>query len=66
VRSLQELAKNDALAERLRVAARRWVEDNFDAHKNASRLLSLFQEALGNQVAVDDAEIIRHEKSRAD
>jgi glycosyltransferase involved in cell wall biosynthesis len=60
VRSLQELAKNDELAERLRVAARRWVEENFDAHKNASRLLSLFKEALGNRAGVDDAEVISH------
>lgn len=65
VRALQELARNDALAERLRVAARRWVEDNFDAHKNASRLLTLFGKGLDNRAVVDDAEVMPGEKTRA-
>ena len=44
---LQSLATDDALAERLRRAARGWVEENFDAHKNAARVLAQFQRAIG-------------------
>jgi colanic acid/amylovoran biosynthesis glycosyltransferase len=46
VKALQRLAEDDALAERLRPAARTWVETHFDAHKNAARLLSLFNQAV--------------------
>lgn len=46
VAALRRLATDDAFAERLRLAARAWVEDNFDAHKNAARLLAEFQRAL--------------------
>ncbi len=42
VAALQTVASDDALAERLRAAARRWVEENFDARHNAARLLALF------------------------
>ena len=44
VSALQRLALEDPLAERLREAARRWVESNFDAHRNAARLLAKFHE----------------------
>jgi colanic acid/amylovoran biosynthesis glycosyltransferase len=43
--ALQRLAGDDALAERLRSAARRWVEENYDAHRNTARLVECFEEA---------------------
>ncbi|MSU69215.1 MAG: colanic acid biosynthesis glycosyltransferase WcaL [Opitutaceae bacterium] len=46
VRALRRLATDDALAERLRLAARRWVEENFNAHDNAERLLGLFRATI--------------------
>jgi glycosyltransferase involved in cell wall biosynthesis len=46
VKALRLLAKDDALASRLRAEARRWVEDNFDAHRNAARLREQFRNAL--------------------
>jgi glycosyltransferase involved in cell wall biosynthesis len=46
VEALRRLATDDALASRLRVAARKWVEDNFNAHDNAARLLTLFQATI--------------------
>jgi colanic acid/amylovoran biosynthesis glycosyltransferase len=42
--ALRALATDDALAERLRGAARKWAEENFDAHRNAARLHALFME----------------------
>ncbi|HEY0945405.1 MAG TPA: glycosyltransferase, partial [Opitutaceae bacterium] len=45
VRALQRLQTDDALASRMQVAARRWVEASFDAHRNAARLHALFVEA---------------------
>jgi colanic acid/amylovoran biosynthesis glycosyltransferase len=45
VAALRALATDDALAERLRIAARRWVEENFDAHRNTARLSALFGRA---------------------
>src|SRR6185369_6552662 len=48
VKALRTLAANDALAESLRIAARRWVEENFDAHKNAARLLAQFRGTIGS------------------
>jgi glycosyltransferase involved in cell wall biosynthesis len=42
VRILRELRDNDAQAARLRSAARAWVEREFDAHKNAARLATLY------------------------
>jgi len=39
----RRLAADDALAESLRAAARRWVEENFDAHKNAACLYAQFE-----------------------
>lgn len=45
VSALRRLSADDPCAERLRAAARRWVEENFDAHRNAARLLAKFREA---------------------
>ncbi len=47
VTALRNLAADDALAERLRRGARAWVEENFDAYKNAAKLLENFQRAIG-------------------
>jgi colanic acid/amylovoran biosynthesis glycosyltransferase len=44
--AFQRLATDDALAERLRAAARRWVEENYNAHRNTDRLVECFQEAM--------------------
>ena len=46
VAALRRLAEDDALAERLRAAARRWVEENYDAHKNATQLHACFEQAV--------------------
>jgi colanic acid/amylovoran biosynthesis glycosyltransferase len=46
--ALRRLAADDKLAETLRLAAHRWVEENFDAHKNAARLLAQFEQAILN------------------
>lgn len=46
--ALQRLATDDALAERLRTAARRWVEENYDAHKNTARLTECFKRAIAS------------------
>jgi len=44
--ALRRLGEDDALAERLRTGARRWVEDNYDAHKNTARLVECFGQAM--------------------
>ena len=44
--ALRRLAADDALAERLQMAARAWVDENYDAHKNAARLHRLFQQTI--------------------
>ncbi len=46
VAALRRLSTDDALGEKLRLAARHWVEENFDAHRNAARLLAKFEAAL--------------------
>ncbi len=46
VTALRRLAEDDVLAERLRVAARSWVEENYDAHKNTARLHECFQKVI--------------------
>ncbi len=46
VASLRRLSHDDAFAEKLRGTARRWVEENFDAHKNARRLLTHFEKTI--------------------
>lgn len=40
------LADDDVLAARLQAAARGWVNENYDAHRNAARLSALYQEAV--------------------
>mgnify|MGYP000022014503 CR=1 FL=1 len=49
VESLRRLAHDDAFAEKLRATARRWVEENFDAHKNAARVLARFHQTISAQ-----------------
>lgn len=44
--ALRRLAEDDALAERLRTGARRWVQENYDAHKNTARLVACFEQAM--------------------
>lgn len=44
VAAWRKLADDDALGERLRAGARRWVEENFDAHRNTSVLLARLRE----------------------
>ena len=46
VSALRRLSTDDAFAEKLRVAARAWVEQNFDAHRNAGRVLAQFNRAV--------------------
>jgi len=46
VAALRRLSADDGFCEKLRLAARRWVEENFDAHKNAGRVLAQFHRAL--------------------
>ncbi len=46
VAALRRLAEDDALAGRLQAGARRWVEENYDARRNAARLAACFREAL--------------------
>ena len=46
VRVLRRLATDDEIAHRLRGAARNWVEENFDAHENAERLLGQFERVI--------------------
>lgn len=48
VAALRQLASDDVGAEKFRAAARRWVEENFDAHKNAARLLQQFQATIAS------------------
>jgi colanic acid/amylovoran biosynthesis glycosyltransferase len=43
--ALRRLGEDDALAERLRVRARQWVEANYDAHRNTARLVECFEKA---------------------
>jgi glycosyltransferase involved in cell wall biosynthesis len=44
--ALRHLATDDEMAERLRIAARQWVEENYDAHKNTSQLAACFERAI--------------------
>ena len=46
VAALRRLSTDDALAEKLRAAAHRWVEEKFDAHQNAERLLRQFERVI--------------------
>jgi glycosyltransferase involved in cell wall biosynthesis len=47
IEALRRLGRDDRLAEALRTAARRWVEENYDAHKNTAQLAACFQRAIG-------------------
>jgi colanic acid/amylovoran biosynthesis glycosyltransferase len=49
VAALRRLSDDDAFAEKLRVSARRWVEENFDAHRNAARLLAEFEAVIAEK-----------------
>ena len=44
--ALRRLSADDPLAETLRTAARRWVEDNYDAHQNTAKLVKCFEQAM--------------------
>lgn len=44
--ALRHLATEDELAERLRGAARQWVEENYDARKNTDQLVECFKRAI--------------------
>jgi colanic acid/amylovoran biosynthesis glycosyltransferase len=46
VAALRRLGEDDRLAKSLRTAARRWVEENYDAHKNTARLVECFEIAM--------------------
>lgn len=46
VDAIRRLSSDDALCERLRGAARGWVVENFDAHKNAARIVERFRAVL--------------------
>lgn len=46
VAGLRRLTEDDAWVETVRGAARAWVEQNFDAHRNAGRLLAEFEHAI--------------------
>ena len=47
VAALRRLAADDVLADRLRIGARAWVEENFDVHKNTDRVLKRLRLAAG-------------------
>ncbi len=44
--ALRRLGSDDRFVEILRGAARRWVEENYDAHQNTARLVECFQQAM--------------------
>lgn len=46
VAELKRLATDDVLAERLRHAARQWVEQNYDARRNTTELITCFKQAM--------------------
>jgi len=46
VRALRRLRDEDDIGSRLQAAARRWVEENFDAHRNAAKVYALFEKVL--------------------
>ncbi|MEY4939221.1 MAG: hypothetical protein RIQ93_956 [Verrucomicrobiota bacterium] len=46
VAALRRIMADDALVERLRTNGRRWVEENFNAHTNARRLLAHFHRVV--------------------
>jgi len=46
VEALRKISRDDEMVENLRTNARQWVEENFDAHKNAKRLLAQFDRVI--------------------
>lgn len=46
IAALRRFSTDDVFCEKLRLAARRWVEENFDAHQNAERVLAQFHRAI--------------------
>ena len=46
VAALRRFSTDDVFCEKLRLAARSWVEENYNAHKNAARLHALMQRAI--------------------
>lgn len=46
VSALRRLSTDDVFAEKLRRAARGWVEENFNAYGNAERVLALFKRSI--------------------
>jgi colanic acid/amylovoran biosynthesis glycosyltransferase len=46
--ALRRLAADDKFAESLRISAHRWVEENFDARKNAALILAQFEQAIAS------------------
>ena len=46
IAALQRLGRDDIFAEKLRAAGRAWVEENYDAHKNAARLYAHMKRVL--------------------
>ena len=48
VQAFREIAADDALAERLRAAARAWTEREFNAHLNAAKLHACFLQAVAS------------------
>ena len=51
--ALRRLGEDDKLAEKLRSAARCWVEEHYDAHKNTARLVEGFEKAMQQQPRKD-------------
>lgn len=51
VAGLRRVANDDGFSQRVRLAARKWVEENFDAHKNARRLLTRFEATIAAENA---------------
>lgn len=63
VSGLRRFGTDDAFAEKLRLAARRWVEENFDAHKNAARLLALFHRSIASTTHTPSPDACHPERS---
>lgn len=57
VSALERLAADDDLAEDLRRRARRWVEENFDAHANGRYLLEEFERIIDPPPAPEDSTV---------
>ena len=64
VTAFERVSDDDALCERLRLAARAWVEAHFDAHKNASRLQELFLRAAREEATVSNGQVRKNAETR--